>query len=153
MPPLEAPPAPPLGVPATGVAVGGDLDDGGDDSSSSLAPTFQRSTSQRDGLLDPSLVTSLVGVTFTMRSTPCYARRLTGVPGPSSIAVLSSSIVAGFTRTAGRRLVWCAVWRTVSGVRRSAQNTTLFLSGTQLRRPCKMPHGVRFCTTAQCSVG
>jgi hypothetical protein len=35
VPPLEAPPAPPLGVPAAGVAVGGDLDDGGDDSSSS----------------------------------------------------------------------------------------------------------------------
>jgi hypothetical protein len=35
VPPLEAPPAPPLGVPATGVAVGGDPDDGGDDSSSS----------------------------------------------------------------------------------------------------------------------
>jgi hypothetical protein len=33
--PLEAPPAPPLGVPATGVATGGDPDDGGGDSSSS----------------------------------------------------------------------------------------------------------------------
>jgi hypothetical protein len=33
--PLEAPPAPPLGAPASGVAAGGDLDDrGGDDSSS-----------------------------------------------------------------------------------------------------------------------
>jgi hypothetical protein len=35
VPPLEAPPAPPLGVPAAGVAVGGDPDNGGDDSSSS----------------------------------------------------------------------------------------------------------------------
>jgi hypothetical protein len=35
MPPLEAPPVPPLGVPATGVAVGGDPDEGGDDGSSS----------------------------------------------------------------------------------------------------------------------
>jgi hypothetical protein len=33
--PLEAPPAPPLSAPATGVAAGGDLDDGGDDSTSS----------------------------------------------------------------------------------------------------------------------
>jgi hypothetical protein len=55
-----------------------------------------------DGLPDPSLVTPLAGVTFTMRSTPCYARRLIGVPSPSSIVVLSSSIVAGFTRTTGR---------------------------------------------------
>jgi hypothetical protein len=35
VPLLEAPLAPPQGVPATGVAVGGDPDDGGDDSSSS----------------------------------------------------------------------------------------------------------------------
>jgi hypothetical protein len=35
VPPLEAPPALTLGVPAVGVAVGGDLDGGGDDSSSS----------------------------------------------------------------------------------------------------------------------
>jgi hypothetical protein len=35
VPPLEAPPAPPLGVPTAGVATGGDPDDGGDDSSSS----------------------------------------------------------------------------------------------------------------------
>jgi hypothetical protein len=33
--PLEAPPAPPLSAPAAGVAAGGDLDDGGGDSSSS----------------------------------------------------------------------------------------------------------------------
>jgi hypothetical protein len=37
VPPLEAPPAPPLSVPAAGVDVGGDLDDGGDDSSSSYS--------------------------------------------------------------------------------------------------------------------
>jgi hypothetical protein len=35
VPPLEAPPAPPLSVLTTGVAARGDLDDGGDDSSSS----------------------------------------------------------------------------------------------------------------------
>jgi hypothetical protein len=35
VPPLEAPPAPPLGVLVAGVATGGDPNDGGDDSSSS----------------------------------------------------------------------------------------------------------------------
>jgi hypothetical protein len=35
VPPLEAPPTPPLGVPVAGVATGGDPNDGGDDSSSS----------------------------------------------------------------------------------------------------------------------
>jgi hypothetical protein len=116
-------------------------------------PTFPLTRSRKDGLLDPSLATLLAGVTFTMRSTPCYARHSTGVLGPSSIDVWSSSIVVGSTRTAGRRPAWCAVRRTVSGVRRSAQSTTLSLSGTQLRRQCKMPHGVRFRTTAQFSAG
>jgi hypothetical protein len=113
------------------------------------APTFQRSRSWKDGLPDPSLATPLAGVTSTMRSTPCYARHLIGILGPSSIAVLSSSTVAGFTQTVGRRPAWCAVRRTVSGVRRSAQSTILSLSGTQLRWPCKMSHGVRFHTTCR----
>jgi hypothetical protein len=39
MSPLEAPPAPPLGVPTTGVAVGGYPDDGGSDDSSSSHST------------------------------------------------------------------------------------------------------------------
>jgi hypothetical protein len=115
--------------------------------------TFLLTRSRKDGLLDPSLATLLAGVTSTMRSTPCYVRHLTGVLGLSSIAVWSSSTVAGSTRTAGRRPAWCAVQRTVSRVLRSAQSTILSLSGTQLRRPCKMPHGVCFRTTAQCSVG
>jgi hypothetical protein len=38
--PLEAPPAPPLGAPASGVAAGGDLDDGGGDDSSSHDTDF-----------------------------------------------------------------------------------------------------------------
>jgi hypothetical protein len=47
-------------------------------------PTSQRSRSQRDGSPDPSLVTPLVGVTSTMRSTPCCAEPLTGTPDQSS---------------------------------------------------------------------
>jgi hypothetical protein len=136
--PLEAPPTPSLGVPAAGVASGGDPTMEVTTAARATTPTFQRNRSRRDGLPDPSLVPPLAGVTFTMRLTPCYARHLIGVPGLSSIAVLSSSTVAGFTRTAGRRLVWCVVQRTVSGVQRSAQSITLFLSGTRLRRPCKM---------------
>jgi hypothetical protein len=117
------------------------------------APTFQPTRSRKDGSLDPSLTTPLAGITSTTRSTPCCTRHSTGVLGPSSIALLSSITVAGSTRTDGRRLAWCAVRRTVSRVRRSAQSTILSLSGTQPRRPYKMSHGVRFRTTAQCSVG
>jgi hypothetical protein len=107
--PLEAPPAPPLGALASGVAAGGDPDDGGGDDSSSHTPTFLLTRSRKDGLLDPSLAMLLVGVTSTMRSTPCYVGHLTGVLGLSSIAVWSTSIVAGSTRTAGRRPAWCTV--------------------------------------------
>jgi hypothetical protein len=116
-------------------------------------PTFLLTRSRKDGLLDPSLSTLLACVASTMRSTPCYVGHLTGVLGLLSIAVWSTSIVAGSTRTAGRRPAWCTVQRTVSRVRRPAQSTILSLSGTQLRRPCKMSHGVRFRTTARFSVG
>jgi hypothetical protein len=103
VPPLETLPTPPLGVSAAGVAIGGDPDDRGDDSSLSYSTDGgDDSRSRRDGVLDPSLVTPLAGVTFTMRSTPCCTRHSTGALGPSSIAVLSSSTVAGFTQTAGR---------------------------------------------------
>jgi hypothetical protein len=150
---LEVPPAPPLSSPAAGVATGGDLDDGGGDGSSSHNTTLSEEQELEGWVARPITVRALAGVTSTMRSTPCYARHLTGVLSLSSIAVLSSSTVVGFTWTIGRRPAWCAVWRTVSEVRRSAQSTILSLSGTQLRRPCKMPHGVRFRTTAECSVG
>jgi hypothetical protein len=85
-------------------------------------PTFLLTRSRKDGLLDPSLAMLLACVTSTMRSTPCYVGHLTGVRGLSSIALWSSSTVAGSTRTAGRRPAWCAVRRTVSGVLRSARS-------------------------------
>jgi hypothetical protein len=151
--PLEAPPAPPLSAPTAGVAVGGDPDDGGGDSSSSHDTDFLLTRSRKDGLLDPSLATLLAGVTSTMRSTPCYVGHLTDIPGLLSIVVWSSSTVAGSTRTPGRRPAWCAVRRIVSGVLRSAQSTIPSLSRTQLRRPCKMPHDVRFRTTARFPAG
>jgi hypothetical protein len=153
VPPLEAPPAPPLGVSTVGVAVGGDLDDEGGDSSSSHSIDLSEEQEPEGWVARPITRDAPAGVTSTTRSTPCYARHLTDIPGLSSIAVLSSSTVAEFTRTAGRRLVWCVVRRTVSGVRRSARSITLSLSGTQLRQPCKMPHSVHFRTTAQGSVG
>ena len=94
------------------------------------APTSQRSRSWRDGSPDPSLLTPLTGVTSMMRSTPCCVAHLTSTLGPSSIVVWSISTVAGYTRTAGRLLTWCAVRRMVSGVQRSAQSIILSLSGT-----------------------
>jgi hypothetical protein len=151
--PLEAPPAPPLSAPVPGVATGGDPNDGEATAARAMTPTFLLTRSRKDGLLDPSLATLLAGVTSMMRSTSCYVGHLTDVLGLSSIDVWSSSTVAGSTRTARRRPAWCTVRRTVSRVLRSAKSTIPSLSGTQLRRPCKMPHGVRFRTTAQCSVG
>jgi hypothetical protein len=118
-----------------------------------IAPTSQTSRSQMDGSPDPSLVTPLAGVTSRMRSTPCSAGHLTGTLGPSSIIVWSTSTVVGYTQTTGRQLAWCADWRMVFEVRRSSRSNILSLSGTQLRRPCRMPHSMPFLTTARCSVG
>jgi hypothetical protein len=151
--PLEAPPAPPLGAPAPGVAARGDPDDGGGDDSPSHDTDFPANQEPEGWVARPITRDAAHGVTSTMRSTPCYVGHLTDVLGPSSIAVWSTSIVAGFTRTTGRQPAWCAGRRTVSRVRRPAQSTILSLSGTQLRRPCMMPHSVRFRTTARFSVG
>jgi hypothetical protein len=143
---LEAPPAPPLSAPDAGVDAGGDPDNEGGDNSSSHDTDLSEEQELEGWVARPITRDAARGCHF-------HARHSTNVLGLSSIAVLSSSIVMGFTRTAGRRPAWCTVRRTVSGVRRSAQSTILSLSGTRLRRPCKMPHGVRFRTTAQCSVG
>jgi hypothetical protein len=68
-------------------------------------PTFPPTRSRKDGLLGPSLVTLLAGVTSTMRSTPCYVRHLTGVLGLSSIAVWFFSIVVGLPGPLGGDLL------------------------------------------------
>jgi hypothetical protein len=81
VPPLEAPLAPPLGVSATGAAVGGDPDDRGDDSSSSHNTDLLEEQEPEGWVARPITRDALVGVTFTMHSTPCYARHLTDVPG------------------------------------------------------------------------
>jgi hypothetical protein len=50
-------------------------------------PSFPRNRSWKDGSLDPSPMMPLAVITFTMRSTPCCARLLTGTPGRSIIVV------------------------------------------------------------------
>jgi hypothetical protein len=112
----------------------------------------QRNRSRRDGSPDPSLVTLLASLTSTMRSTPCCARPLTDTLGQSSITVWSTSTATMYTRIAGRLLVWCAIRRMTSEVRRSARSIILSLSMTLSRWPCKMSHGVHFHSTARCSV-
>jgi hypothetical protein len=49
--------------------------------------SFRRSRSQRDGSLDPSLVTPLAGVTSTMLSIPCCVGPSTDTHGLSSTVV------------------------------------------------------------------
>jgi hypothetical protein len=150
----EASPTPPLGALAAGVAAGGDSNDGDDDDSSSSHSTDLSEEQELEGwVARPITRDAAPSVTSTMRSTPCCVGHLTGTFGLSSIVVWSTSTVARHTRTAGRRLAWCTVRRMVSGVQWSAQRIILSLSETQSRRPCRMPHDVRFCTTARCWVG
>jgi hypothetical protein len=151
--PLEAPPAPPLDAPAPRVATGGDPDDGGGDDSSSHDTDFSADQEPEGWVARPITHDAARGCHFYDALDTLLRRALDRRTWSIDIVVWSSSTVAGSTQTAGRRPAWCAVRRTVSGVLRSAQSTILSLSGTQMRRPCKMLHGVRFRTTAQCSVG
>jgi hypothetical protein len=153
VPPLEAPPAPPLGVPATGVAVGGDPDDGGNDSSSGHSTDLSEEQEPEGWVARPITRDAARGCHFhdALDTLLCQAldRRTWSIEYRCVVFQHSRGVYMD------RWKATCLVRsrRIVSGVRRSAQNITLFLSGTQLRRPCKMPHGVRFRTTAQCSVG
>jgi hypothetical protein len=104
VPPLEAPPAPPLGVPAAGVAVGGDPDDGGDDSSSSHSTDLLEEQEPEGWVARPIYRDTARGCHFNDALDTLLCQALAGVPGLLSIIVLSSSTVVWFTRTAGRQL-------------------------------------------------
>jgi hypothetical protein len=117
------------------------------------APTSQRSRSRRDGSPDPSLVTRLASVTFNDVLDTLLRRALDRHTWSIEYRCWSTNIFVGYTQTTGRLLAWCAVWRMVSRVWRSARSIILSLSGTEPRRPCKMPHDMRFLSHARCLVG
>jgi hypothetical protein len=139
MPPLEAPPTPQLGIPAARVAVGGDPDDGGDDSSLSHSTDLSEEQEPEGWVARPITCDAAHGCHFHDALDTLLRQVLDRVPCLSSITVLSSSTVVRFTRIAGRRLVWCAVRRIVSRVQRSAQSITLSLSGTHVAW-CALSH-------------
>jgi hypothetical protein len=150
--PLEAPPAPPLDALAPGVAAGGDPDDGGGDDSSSHDTDFSADQEPEGWVARPITHDAARGCHFhdALDTLLCQAldRRTWSIEYRCVVFQHSRGVYPD------RWEATCLVRRrTVSGVQRSAQSTILSLSGTQLRRPCKMPHGVRFRTTAQCSVG
>jgi hypothetical protein len=152
VPKLEAPPAPPLGVPAAGVAVG-DPDDGGDGSSSSHNTNLSEEQELEGWVAGPIARDAARGCHFhdALDTLLCQAldRR--------TWSIEYRCVVFQHSRGAypDRWEATCLVHRPEDSlwVRRSARSIILSLSGTQLRQPYKMPHGVRFRTTAQCSVG
>jgi hypothetical protein len=113
----------------------------------------RRSRSQRGGSRDPSLVTLLAGVTSMMLLIPCCVRPSTDTLGLLSTVVLSTSIIAGYTRTSGRLFAWCAVQTMISGVQMPSHSTILSLRGTLPRQPCKMQHNEHLLSIAHCSAG
>jgi hypothetical protein len=151
--PLEAPPAPPMSTPAPGVAAGEDPDDGGGDDSSSHDIDFSADQESEGWVARPITRDAARGCHFHDALDTLLRRALDQRTWSIEYRCVVFQHSRGVYRTAGRRPAWCAVRRTVSGVLRSARSIILSLSGTQLRRPCKMPHGVCFRTTAQCSVG
>jgi hypothetical protein len=153
VPLLEAPPAPPLGIPATRVAVGGDPDDGGDDNSSSHNTDLSEEQESVGWVTRPITHDAAHGCHFHNALDTLLRQAL----DRRTWYIEYRCVVFQHSRGVypDRWEVTCLVCRRENSlrVRRSAQSITLSLSGTQLRWPCKMSHGVRFRTTAQCSVG
>jgi hypothetical protein len=151
--PLEAPPAPPLDAPDPGVAAGGDPDDGGGDDSLSHDTDFSADQEPEGWVARPITHDAARGCHFHDALDTLLRRAL----DRRTWSIEYRYVVFQHSRKVypDRWEATCLVRRLENSlwVLRYAQSTILSLSGTQLRRPCKMPHGVRFRTTAQCSVG
>jgi hypothetical protein len=151
--PLEAPPAPPLDAPASRVAAGGDPDDGSGDDSSSHDTDFSADQEPEGWVARPITRDAARGCHFHDALDTLLRRAL----DRRTWSIEYRCVVFQHSRRVypDRWEATCLVRRPENSlwVRRPAQSTIPSLSGTQLRRPCKMPHGVRFRTTAQCSVG
>jgi hypothetical protein len=149
--PLEVPPTPPLSAPAAGVAARGDPDDGGGDSSSSHNTDLSEEQELEGWVARPITHDAARGCHFHDALDTLLGRAL----DRHTWFIEYRCVVFQHSRRVypDRWEATCLVRRPENSlwVRRSAQSIILSLSGTQLRRPCKMPHGVRFCTTAQCS--
>jgi hypothetical protein len=151
--PLEATPAPPLSAPAPGVAAGGDPDDGGGDSSSSHDTDFS-ADQEPEGWVARPITRDAARVCHFHDALDTLLRR--------ALDRRTWSIEYRCVVFQHSRGVYPDRWEATCLVRRleniiwgagSTQSTIPSLSGTQLRRPCKMSHGVRFRTTAQFSAG
>jgi hypothetical protein len=149
--PLEAPPAPPLSALAARVAAGGDPDNGGGDDSSSHSADLSADQELEGWVARPITRDTARGCHFHDALDTLLRQAL----DRHTWSIKYRCVVFQHSRGVypDRWEATCLVrfWRAVSRVRRSAQSIILSLSGTQPRRPCKMPHGVRFRTTAQCS--
>jgi hypothetical protein len=151
--PLEAPPAPPLSAPAVGVAAGGDPDDGGGDNSSSHDTDLSEEQELEGWVARPITRDAARGCHFHDALDTLVRQALDRRTWSIEYRCVFFQHSRGVYPDRWEATCWYAVRRTVSGVRRSVQSTILSLSGTQLRWPCNMLHGLRFRTTAQCSVG
>jgi hypothetical protein len=151
--PLEAAPTPPLSATSTGVAARRDPDDGGGDNSSSHDTDFFADQEPEGWVARPITRDATRECHFHDALDTLLRRTLDRRTWSIEYRCVVFQHSRGVYPDRWRRPAWCAIWRTVSGVLRSAQSTIPSLSGTQLRRPCKMPHDLRFRTTAQCSTG
>jgi hypothetical protein len=153
VPPLEASPAPPLGVPAAGVADGGDLDDGGDDNRSSHNTDLSEEQELEGWVARPITCDAARGCHFhdALDTLLCQAldRRTWSIKYRCVVFQHNRGVYPDrWEATCLLRRPENSLW----GAKVCSEHT-LSLSGTLLRRPCRMPHSVRFHTTAQCSMG
>jgi hypothetical protein len=151
--PLEAPPAPPLSAPAAEVAAEGDLDNGGGDTSSSHNTDLSEEQELEGWVARPITRDTTHGCHFHNALDTLLLQAL----DRRTWSIEYRCVVFQHSRGVypDRWEATCLVCRLENSlrVRRSAQSIILSWSRTQLGWPCKMLHGVRFRTNAQCSVG
>jgi hypothetical protein len=150
--PTGGAPAPPLSAPAPRVAAGGDPDNGGDDSSS-FSTDLSANQELEGWVARPITRDATHGCHFhdALDTLLCRAldRRTWSIEYCCVVFQHSRGVYPD------RWEATCLVRRpenSLWGAEVCSRNIPS-LSRTHLRRPCKMLHGVRFRTTAQCSVG
>jgi hypothetical protein len=154
VPPLEVLPAPPLGALAAGVAAGGDPDDrDGDDISSSHSTDLLEEQEPDRWVARPITRDVACGCHFHDALDTLLCRALDRHTWSIEYHCVVYQHSGGATPDHWEATFLVCRLEDGLRVRRSTQSIILSLSETQLRRPCKMSHGVRFRTTAWCLVG
>jgi hypothetical protein len=151
--PLEAPPAPPLSAPAAGLATGGDPDGGGGDSSSSHSTDLLEEQELEGWVAQPITRDVAHGCHFHDALDTLLRQAL----DRRTWSIEYHCVVFQHSRGVypDRWEATCLVRRPENSLRGAKVCSEHYSISERdsAEAACKMLHGVRFRTTAQCSVG